>query len=612
MLSTLRHLLVGSPLTTQQLTTERVNKVRALAAFSPDALSSIAYANQEIFLGLVVAGSAGLALSWPIGLAITGLLILVAISYFQTVHAYPSGGGSYVVARENLGTLTGLVAAAALLIGYTLTAAVSLTAGVAAIASAFPGLWPHRVLLALLGLLLVTLLNMRGVRESGTVISIPVYLFLATYLPMLAYGFVRALIEGPASLGPAGLAVQQPLTPLLILHTFSAGCTALTGIEAISNGVPSFRPPESKNAGITLIVMAALMAVLFAGSIGLTQYLAVVPALEETILSALARRVLGSGLAYLTIQVSTLLILVVAANTSFAGFPRLASILARDGFLPRQLSALGDRLAFNNGILALTAATAALIVVFQGDSHALVPLFAVGVFLAFTLSQIGMVVHWARAREGSWRLKAGINGLGGLLTGMTVVIIGVSKFVEGAWISLLLIALMVGIFLPIRGHYRELARQLSLQGSSPPLQKFAPIRAVVPISGVHRGVVDAINFARAITKNVTAAYIELEPGSGEKLQQEWTRSWPDVPLVIIPSPYRSIIGPLLDYLDLIDTRYNDGQAAVVVLPEFVPAKWWQSLLHNQTAWLIKVALLYRRRRKGFQRVIIDVPYHPAR
>lgn len=612
MLSTLRHLLVGSPLTTQQLTTERLNKVRALAAFSPDALSSIAYANQEIFLGLVVAGSAGLALSWPIGLAITGLLILVAISYFQTVHAYPSGGGSYIVARENLGTLPGLVAASALSIDYVLTAAVSLTAGVAAIASAFPGLWPHRVSLALLGLVLITLLNLRGVRETGTILSIPVYLFLVTYLPMLAYGLVRALIEGPGSFDTAPLPMQLPLTTLLILHTFSAGCTALTGIEAISNGVPAFRSPESRNAGITLIVMAALMAVLFAGSIGLTHYLAVVPAAQETILSALARRLLGSGPAYVIIQVSTLLILVVAANTSFAGFPRLASILARDGFLPRQLTALGDRLAFNNGILVLTAAAAALIVIFQGDTHALIPLFAVGVFLAFTLSQVGMVVHWYRERKGNWRVKAGINGAGALLTGMTLVIVGVSKFAEGAWISLLLIPLMVGIFLPIRSHYRELARQLSLQGSSPELQKFAPIRAVVPISGVHRGVVDAVNFARAITKNVTAAYIELEPGSGEKVQLAWARSWPDVPLVIIPSPYRSVIGPLLDYLDLVDTRYNDGQAAVVVLPEFVPAKWWQSLLHNQTAWLLKVALLYRRRRKGFQRVIIDVPYHPGR
>jgi amino acid transporter len=612
MLSALRHLLIGSPLTTQQLSSERVNKVRALAAFSPDALSSIAYANQEIFLGLIVAGSAGLALSWPIGLAITGLLVLVAISYFQTVHAYPTGGGSYIVARENLGTLPGLVAAAALLIDYVLTAAVSLTAGVAAIASAFPSLWPHRVGLALLGLLLITLLNMRGVRESGTVIAIPVYLFLITYLPMLAYGVVRALIEGPGSLDPGALAVQQPLTALLILHTFSAGCTALTGIEAISNGVPAFRPPESKNAGITLIVMAALMAVLFAGSIGLTQYFAVIPAAEETILSALARRLLGSGLAYVTIQVSTLLILVVAANTSFAGFPRLASILARDGFLPRQLAALGDRLAFNNGILVLTAATAALIVVFQGDTHALIPLFAIGVFLAFTLSQVGMVVHWAQERKGSWQVKAGINGVGGLLTGMTLVIVGVSKFTEGAWISLLLIPLLVGIFLPIRAHYRELGRQLSLDGSSISLQKFAPLRAVVPISGVHRGDVDAVNFARSITKNVTAVYVELEPGSGAQVQQEWARWWPDVPLAIIPSPYRSIVGPLLDYLDLIDTRHNDGQAAVVVLPEFVPAKWWQSLLHNQTAWLLKVALLYRRRRKGFQRVIIDVPYHPAR
>lgn len=612
MLSALRHLLIGSPLSTQQLASERVNKVRALAAFSPDALSSIAYANQEIFLGLVVAGSAGLALSWPIGLAITGLLILVAISYFQTVHAYPSGGGSYIVARENLGTLPGLVAAAALLIDYVLTAAVSLTAGVAAIASAFPGLWPHRVLLALLGLLLITLLNMRGVRETGTVMAVPVYLFLITYLPMLAYGLVRAVVDGPGSFDPAAVPALHPLTTLLILRTFSAGCTALTGIEAISNGVPAFRPPASRNAGITLIVMAALMAVLFAGSIGLTHFLAIVPGPEETILSALARRLLGSGVAYVTIQVSTLLILVVAANTSYADFPRVASILARDGFLPRQLTALGDRLAFNNGILVLTGATAVLIVVFQGDTHALIPLFAVGVFLAFTLSQVGMVVHWYREREGNWRVKAGINGAGALLTSMTLVIVGASKFTEGAWISLLLIPLLVGIFLPIRAHYRELGRQLSLDGSSISLQKFAPLRAVVPISGVHRGDVDAVNFARSITKNVTAVYVELEPGSGAQVQQEWARWWPDVPLAIIPSPYRSIVGPLLDYLDLIDTRHNDGQAAVVVLPEFVPAKWWQSLLHNQTAWLLKVALLYRRRRKGFQRVIIDVPYHPGR
>ncbi len=612
MLSSIRHLFIGSPLPTHQLAERRLNKVRALAAFSPDALSSIAYANQEIFLGLVVAGSAGLALSLPIGLTITGLLILVAISYFQTIHGYPSGGGSYIVARENLGLMPGLLAAAALLIDYLLTAAVSLTAGVAAIASAFPMLWPYRVPLALLLLLVITLTNLRGTRETGTLMAIPVYLFLFTYLSMLAYGAIRALNEGPGSLPNVAPPASQALTTFLVLRAFSSGCTALTGIEAISNGIPAFRPPEAKNAGQTLIVMALLMGLLFVGSIGLTQFLAVVAGPDETILSALARRLLGEGPAYLVIQASTLLILVVATNTSFAGFPRLAAILGSDGFLPRQLRGLGDRLVFNNGILLLAIATGILIIVFGGDTHALIPLFAVGVFLAFTLSQSGMVVHWWRERKGNWWLKAGINGVGALVTGTTLMIVGVSKFAQGAWITVLMIPLLVTIFLQIRAHYHEVAEQLSMKLSVPAWQSFAPLRVVVPISGVHRGDIDAVNFARSISKHVTGVYIELEPGDGELIREKWAKWWPDVPLVNVPSPYRSIIEPLLDFLDEMDSQHHDGQLATVVLPEFVPAKWWHGLLHNQTAWLIKTALLYRRRHLGFQRVIIDVPYHLKR
>ena len=397
----IKRLLLGTPLPTHQLADKRLNRIQALAAFSPDALSSIAYANQEIFLGLVVAGSAGLALSWPIGLAITGLLTLVALSYLQTIRLYPSGGGSYVVARDNLGTVPGLVAAAALLIGYLLTAAVSLTAGVEAIASAFPELWLHRIPLALLFLLAITLVNLRGVRETGTLMAVPVYLFLFTYLPMLGYGLVRALAEGPQLFAVAAPVASQPLTLFLALRAFSAGCTALTGIEAISNGVPAFRPPETRNARQTLMVMALLMGVLFVGSVGLTQFLAVIPESEETILSALARRVLGSGLPYVVMQITSTLVLVVAANTSFAGFPRLAAILAGDRFLPRQLASLGERLVYSNGIAVLAVATGALIIVFGGNTHALIPLFAVGVFLAYTLSQAGMVVHWWRERGGA-------------------------------------------------------------------------------------------------------------------------------------------------------------------------------------------------------------------
>ena len=596
-----------------QFAHKKLNKIRALASFSPDALSSIAYANQEIYLGLLVAGSAGLSQSLPIALVITGLMTIVAVSYFQTIYGYPSGGGSYAVARGNLGTLFGLVTAAALLIDYVLTAAVSLTASIAAIASAFPELWPYHIGLSLLFLSVIALLNLRGLRETGTVMAIPVYLFLFAYLPMLAYGMLRVLIEGSVSWSTTAPPATQPLTLFLILHAFSTGCTALTGIEAISNGVPAFKPPEAKNARQTLIVMALLMGVLFLGSVGLTQLLAVVAGPQETILSALARMLLGSGPAYWMIQASTMLILAVAANTSFAGFPRLAAILASDGFLPRQLTSVGDRLVFAKGILLLTVATGVLILAFGGYTHALIPLFAVGVFSAFTLSQIGMVVHWRRERGKGWRLKAIINGVGALATGVTVIVVGVNKFFEGAWITVLLIPMLVVGFLKIRGHYQEVDRQLSFgELSTSLLKSFPAARVVVPIASVNRGMVDAIAYAQSISKSVTAVYIELESGVGHHICEEWKRLWPNVPLVILPSPYRSIVGPFLDFLDEIDEKNNDGQLAAVVLPEWVPAHWWQGLLHNQTARLIRNALLYRRRHLGFQRVIIEVPYHLRR
>jgi amino acid transporter len=609
MLNKLKTILIGAPLPTYQLGEKKLNKIRALAAFSPDALSSIAYANQEIYLGLVIAGTAGLSLALPIGLAIVGVLVIATISYFQTIHAYPTGGGSYIVARQNLGLLPGLVAAAALLIDYLLTAAVSLTAGVEAIASAFPALWPYKVWVALSILFLITLVNLRGLRETGTIMAVPVYLFLFTYLPMLVYGAIKLRLGGPGNLAVVAPPPIQPLTTFLLMHAFATGCTALTGIEAISNGVPAFRSPESKNAGRTLIVMAVLMGILFVGSLSLTQGLAVIAGPQETILSALARQLLGSGPAYFLIQVSTMLILAVAANTSFADFPRVSAILAGDSFLPRQLSGLGDRLVFANGILLLSAATAVLIIVFQGDTHALVPLFAVGAFLAFTLSQSGMVLHWWRERGQHWKIKATANGVGALATGTTLVIVGVSKFSEGAWITILVIPLLVVLFLGIRRHYRLVASQLTLRGLPPSLKPYPPLRVVVPISGVHRGMLDAVLFAKSISEDVTAVYIEMENGHGNDVFKEWQHWFPDIPLVKLPSPYRSVVGPLLDFLDETDQQHNDGRQAAVVLPEFVPAKWWQTLLHNQTSWLIKAALLYNRREKGFQRVIIDVPYH---
>ena len=609
MLAHIKDWIIGPALPTLASAHERLNKIRALAAFSPDALASIAYANQEIYLGLVVAGSMGLAYAWPISLAIAALLAAVALSYFQTIHAYPSGGGSYIVARSNLGITPGLIAASALLIDYLLNAAVSLTAGVAAIASAFPFLWPYRIYIALFLLLIITLLNLRGLQETGTAMAIPVYFFIASYLIMIVYGLIRLAIEGPTSLNTVSIPAVQPVTLFLILHAFSTGSTALTGVEAISNGVPAFENPQSKNAGQTLLIMALLMGSLFVGTIALTRFFAVTAGPEETILSALARRLVGTNLLYFIIQIATLAILTVAANTSFAGFPRLAAILARDAYLPRQLSSLGDRLGFTNGIVLLSVATALLIIFFGGDSHALVPLFAVGAFLAFTLSQAGMVLHWLREHGPGWTLKSVINGLGALATGTTLVVVAISKFTTGAWITIFLIPLIVFGFQRVHRHYAQVKSQLSLHGLPPSLRPVSPARVVIPISGVHRGMVNAVLFAQSISSNVTGVYVELEPGAGEKVREQWNEWWPDLPLVVIPSPYRSLVGPLLEYLDKTDLEHNDGQLAVVVLPEFVTTNWWQNLLHNQTAFLVKAALLYGRRRTGGERVVVDVPYH---
>ncbi len=606
----LREFLIGEPLPTFKLKGERLDKVRALAALSPDALSSIAYANQEIYLGLVVAGGAALNLSLPIALAIALLLVILTLSYSQTINAYPGGGGSYTVARENLGKLPGLIAAAALLIDYVLTAAVSLTAGVAAIASAFPVLWPHRVIIALILLAIITLANLRGLREAGTLIAIPVYLFVAAYLGMIAYGLVRMLTEVPTVVPAATLPASQPLTLILILHTFSSGCTALTGVEAISNGVTIFKPPETSNARQTMMVMAALMGILLLGSIGLTQHFGIIAGSEETILSATARHILGSGFFYLFVQVTTLLILVVAANTSFVDFPRVAQLLARDGYLPRQLTHLGDRLVFSNGILLLSGLTAFLVIAFGGDSHALIPLFAVGVFLAFTLSQAGMVLHWLRERGAGWRLKAFFNGLGTVTTAITLLVVAVSKFLDGAWIVALLIPLIVLVFRSIEIHYKRIGPQLSLRGLTPERDAalLAP-RVVLPVSGVHRGVIKALDFACSISNRVTAVYIEVDPQTTEKVRQEWKEWGRDMPLVVLPCPYRSIVHTLLEFLEQADRESDDGQKAVLVLPEFIPANWWENLLHNQTAWMIKLVLLYERRRYGSGRVIVDVPFH---
>jgi amino acid transporter len=609
MLTKAKELLIGPPLPTHSILRRQLSNIQALAAFSPGALASIAYANQEIYLGLAVAGSAGLAFTFPMGLAIAGLMLVVALSYYQIIFQYPSGGGSYEVARKNLGEIPGLLAAAALIVDYLVNVAVSLTSGVAALASAFPALWPHRVAVALVLLLVITLINLRGMQEAGSIVAAPVYAFLASFFFMLLYGLFRLISSGVQPLPAAAPPAVEPVTLFLILHTFAAGTTALTGVEVISNGVPAFRSPKARNAGKTLIVMAVLMGSLFLGSNGLTQYLGVAAGPQETILSALAHHLFGNGIFYYFVQFATLGILTVAANTSFAGFPRLTSILAKDGFLQRQFTSLGDRLVFSNGILLLGGASAGLIVLFAGDTHALIPLFVVVAFLAFTLSQTAMIAHWWRNRGAGWWWKCGINSIGALVTGTTFIIVSVSKFTEGAWLSVILIPPLVLFFQRISTHYQMVRRQLSLRGLPPSLKPAPPTRVVIPISGVHRGMIGAVAFAQSISSQVTAVYVELEPGSSERIKKDWAKWWPEIPLAVVPSPFRSMIRPLMKFLNETDEQHNDGQLATVVLPEFIPNHWWESLLHNQTAWLIKAALLYGNRFRNLERVVINVPFH---
>jgi amino acid transporter len=620
MLTAVRRLLFGSPLPTAEEVHQRLTKVKALAVFSSDALSSVAYATEEILLVLVVAGSVALGLSLPIALVIAVLLTIVATSYYQTIHGYPSGGGAYIVAYDNLGVWHGLIAAAALLTDYVLTVAVSITAGIAAITSAFSALLPFRVELCLLAIAGITWANLRGVRESGTLFAIPTYGFVFVSLALIVVGLAR-LITG--TLSPASAQTipvvghgTQTLTLFLILRAFASGCTALTGVEAISNGIPAFQKPEADNAGKTLIAMAALLTTMFLGITVLARSLGVVPVEDQTVVSQIGRHVFGSGPLYLALQAATALILVLAANTSFADFPRLSAILARDRYLPHQLTNLGDRLVFANGIITLAFLASSLVVIFGGQTHRLIPLYAVGVFLSFTLSQAGMVRHWHKEGGQGWQWKVAVNGLGAVATGVVLLVIVAAKFIHGAWIVILLIPTFVWMFRTIEGHYVTVAEQLSLKDLRPEKWKGLASRkrhkVVVPVSGMHRGTLAALRFARSLSKDVTAVVVDVEPQFTASVREKWPIWGHDVPLVVLESPYRSTIGSLLAHLDEVDQREPERGPAVVVLPEFVPARWWHHLLHNQTALLLKTVLTYRQGQTGKGRVIIDVPYHLRR
>lgn len=612
----LRQFLLGSPIPTARETHERLTKVKGLAVFSSDALSSVAYATEEILRVLVLAGTAALALSVPISLSIACVLVIVAISYFQTIHAYPQGGGSYIVARENLGELPGLVAAASLLIDYTLTVAVSITAGIEAITSAAPQLIPLRVELCLAAVALLAWANLRGVRESGTIFAVPTYAFIAITLTLLVSGFAK-ITSGqlPMAHTYAGEAGTQALTMFLILRAFASGCTALTGIEAISDGIPAFRQPEARNAGRTLIAMASLLVVMFLGITFLARNFGITIDPHQTVVSQIGRVVFDGGPLYYVLQAATAMILLLAGNTAFADFPRLGFFLARDRYLPRQLANRGDRLVFTNGIITLAVLAGLLIVAFGGTTHALIPLYAVGVFISFSLSQAGMVRHWMLKRTRGWQWKMILNSVGFSATVVVALIIVATKFLHGAWVVLALIPILVIMFRNICAHYVAATEMLSLEGLEPqPWKKPATHvrhKVVVPVSGVHRGTLAALEFARSMSADVVAVMADIDPKATERTRAEWHKWCNDVPLVVLDSPYRSTIAPLMDFLEEVDKRPADHALAVVVIPEFVPAKIWQKYLHNQTARLLKDAILYKEGRKH-DRIIISVPFHLSR
>jgi amino acid transporter len=603
----LKRWFLGRPIATAQAHHERLGKVTGLAVFASDNLSSVAYATEEILRVLLLAGVGALTLSVPIGLLIGFVIGIVILSYRQNIAEYPQGASDYIVAKDNLGVFPGLTAGAALLIDYTLTVAVSVSAGVAALTSAFPLLYQYRVALGIGLVVLIAVANLRGLRESGRVFAVWSYLFIGGYLLLMIYGSAGFALWGPPPTAAVPLPPPPPLGEIgvfLLLRAFASGAVALTGIEAVSDGITAFKAPEVRNAQRVLVALGLIMITLFVGITMLAAGHQIVPRDEETVVSQLARQVFGGGLLYYFIQGVSMVILALAANTAFADFPRLAFFMARDGYLPRQFASRGDRLVFSNGVIILGACASALIALFDGTTHLLIPLYALGVFTSFTLSQVGMVRRWLTRRPAGWRLKALISALGAATTGLVMAVTALAKFADGAWIVVVLAIALITHFVSINRHYRDVARQLSLDGFAgpPPMQH----TVLVLVGDLHKGVVQALQYAQTLSPSAKAVYVELDPEKTRRLEEKWGKWGFGVPLVVLTSPYRLLLAPLLEYVDHL-LALGENHMVTIVIPEFIPARWWQQLLHNQTALLIKGALLFRR-----NVVVTDVPYHLMR
>jgi amino acid transporter len=621
----LSHWFIGRPLSTADAPHQTIGKAVGLAVFASDALSSTAYATQEILGVLVVVGAMAYNYVFPISIAIVALLAVVTISYEQTIHAYPGGGGAYIVSRDNLGESPAQVAGAALLMDYILTVAVSISSGVAQIVSAYPALDPYRIYLGIGAVFVIMLINLRGVKESGTAFAIPTYFFIVMMFITVGIGLFRYFT------GSLGTVVDPPevhlihtigpITAFLLLHAFANGTTALTGVEAISNGITAFKEPRSRNAGITLIWMSIILGTLFLSISYLTGKIAGVYSEDETIISQLTRTIFdGRGSMYLATITATTVILLMAANTAFADFPRLSALAAGDGFLPRQLTFRGSRLVYSNGIVTLSVIASILIIIFKASVTLLIPLYAIGVFLSFTLSQTGMARRWwkiGHLKEGEeiiepgsvlrydkgWRFKMFVNGFGAVCTAIVTVVFAVTKFTEGAWVVLILIPLLVAIFFTIHRHYKDLASHLTLDKFSGLPARRTRHRVILPVSGIHQGVLEALRYAKLLSDDVTAIHVSMDPSETEKVRRKWTTWGEGTRLIILDSPFRLFIEPLLEYIEEIINNRQPNETITIVVPQFIPSKRWHQALHMRTADYLRQELLSK---PGV--VVTDVPY----
>jgi len=608
MFEKLRKIILGKPLATEEMSHEKLSILSGLAIMSSDAISSVAYASEEILWVLIpVIGIMSYKYMFDASLAIIGLLIIVVFSYRQTIKNYPGGGGAYTVSKENLGTIPGLLAGASLSVDYLLTVAVSICAGTAAITSAFPILYPHRISIALLFIMLITIGNLRGVSESAKLFGFPPYLFIGAMIVMIVYGIYKVKVMGYVP-QPA-YAIPIPvgdITLFLFLRAFSAGCAALTGVEAVSNGTPNFKAPAQKNANAVLLILAIIIIFVFGGMSYLATIYHAVPSFENTVVSQIASQVFGNGFMYYLLQFSTAMILILAANTAYSGFPLLASTIANDGYLPRQLKRRGHRLSFNNGIIALAVAASILVIIFRGETHYLIPLYAIGVFTSFTLSQFGMFRKWTRERNSGWVLKASINGFGAMCTLVTACVIGITKFASGAWVVFILVPLIAISMKRVKDHYEHVSEQLRVGPGCVPDVIPDPNNVrhiIVLVESYNKAIIKTINYAKCLSDDIVAFHVSIDEEATEKLVKRWEENNVGFPLVIKKSPYRGVLGLLVDYVESDEHASKVGDIVTVIMSQFVVEKWWQNALHNQTATFIRSALLKHR-----NIAVISVPY----